>query len=38
MQVVYNKSNNLAQKRNRTLRIVILILVLVFSTTLGILH
>jgi polyferredoxin len=34
----YMKSDSLAQKRNRRFRIVILVLVLVFSTTLGVLH
>jgi hypothetical protein len=34
----YVKSDSWKQKRNRTFRLVILIVVLVFSTTLGILH
>jgi polyferredoxin len=34
----YVKSDSGKQKRNRTFRLVILLLVLVFSTTLGILH
>ncbi len=34
----YIKSDSLAQKRNRRFRIVILVLVLVFSTALGVLH
>jgi len=38
MYMDYVKSDSLTQKRNRSFRIVILILVLVFSTALGILH
>ena len=34
----YMKSDSLAQKRNKRFRMVILVLVLVFSTTLGVLH
>ena len=34
----YSKSDGMAQRRNRIFRIVILLVILVFSTTLGILH